>query len=294
MMKKQKVPKKTTKNTSFHSFIERFRAHKMAQVGLIVLIIISFSSIFLPIIMDLDPKTSDFNAFDSPPTKEHLLGTDLVGRDLFARLLYGGRISLLVGVLSTMVSVLIGLPLGVLAGFYRGWVETIIMRLADIFMSFPGMIIILVLVSVFGSSLFALIVVLGFLGWASFARQAYSSTLQVRELEYVQAARAIGSNGFTIIKKYLVPNIMAPILVSFTFKTASSILTESSLSFLGMGVRPPAASWGNILFDAQSITVLSTKPWMWLPAGIAIVLTVLSFNFLGDGIRDALDPKIKI
>ena len=127
-----------------------------------------------------------------------------------------------------------------------------------------------------------------------FARQAYSSTLQVRELEYVQAARAIGSNGFTIIKKYLVPNIMAPILVSFTFKTASSILTESSLSFLGMGVRPPAASWGNILFDAQSITVLSTKPWMWLPAGIAIVLTVLSFNFLGDGIRDALDPKIKI
>jgi peptide/nickel transport system permease protein len=173
-------------------------------------------------------------------------------------------------------------------------VETVIMRCADIFMSFPNMILILVLASVLGQSVTTVTLVIGFLGWTEFARLIYASVLSVREKDYVESAKAIGAKNGTILLRYVLPNSFAPVIISFTFRTAQAIITESSLSFLGLGVQPPEASWGNILYYAQSISVLSTKLYMWVPAGVVLVLTVLSINFIGDGIRDALDTKMKI
>ena len=168
------------------------------------------------------------------------------------------------------------------------------MRAADIFMSFPSMILILVLVSVFDPSVWTIIFVIGILGWTDFAKLIYGNVLSVREKEYVESAKAVGTKDLTILVKYVIPDAFAPILLNFTFRTAQAIIQESSLSFLGMGVQPPEASWGNILYAAQSITVLSSRPWLWVPAGILLVLTVSSINFIGDGLRDALDSKTKI
>lgn len=168
------------------------------------------------------------------------------------------------------------------------------MRAADIFMSFPSMILILVLVSVIGPSVWTVTLVIGILGWTDFAKLIYGNVLSVREKEYVESAKAVGTKDIPLLIKYVIPNAFAPILINFTFRTAQAIIQESALSFLGMGVQPPEASWGNILYAAQSITVLSSRPWLWVPPGILLVLTVSGINFIGDGIRDALDAKTKI
>jgi peptide/nickel transport system permease protein len=278
----------------FRDFLAKFTEHKLAMVGVFVLVLMVLAVVFLPIMMHLNPTKSDLAAFSAKPSSVYPLGTDSIGRDLLARFLYGGRVSLMVGILSSMIGMLIGVPLGLLAGFYRGWVETIIMRVADIFMSFPSIIFILVLVAVVGPSIWSVTLVIGFLGWTQFARLIYANVISIREKEYVESARAIGTSDFVMILRYILPNSFAPILVAATFMTASAIIMESSLSFLGMGVQPPAASWGNMLYDARSITVLSTRAWQWLPPGLALVMTVLSINFVGDGVRDALDPKLKI
>ncbi|HBN96172.1 MAG TPA: peptide ABC transporter permease, partial [Firmicutes bacterium] len=201
---------------------------------------------------------------------------------------------LTVGIMSAIVSLLIGVPLGLIAGYFRGKTEVVIMRLADIFMSFPSMILILVLASVLGQSITTVTLVIGFLGWTEFTRLTYASVLSIREKDYVESAIAIGEKSKTIIMKYILPNSLAPVIISFTFRTAQAIITESSLSFLGLGVQPPDPSWGNILYYAQSISVLSNQLYLWVPAGILLVLTVLSINFIGDGIRDALDTKMSI
>jgi peptide/nickel transport system permease protein len=287
--------KKQEKSSSYlQDVFRRFKAHKLAMVGLCVIILEVLLVFLLPMIFDLDPYSSDINAFGAVPSAEHILGTDDIGRDIFARLIYGGQVSLFVGLVSTLISVAIGVPLGVIAGYYGGIFETIVMRSADVFMSFPSIILILVLVSVVGPSIFTVTLVIGIMGWTQFARLIYGNVLSVREKDYVESARAIGEKSFRIITKYILPNTFAPVLIALTFSTANAIIMESSLSFLGMGVQPPQASWGNILYDAQSITVLSQKPWLWVPPGIALVLTVLSINFFGDGVRDALDTKMKI
>lgn len=274
--------------------LRKLREHRMAMAGLFVLLAEVALVILLPLVLKLDPYTSDYMAMAAAPSAAHPLGTDAIGRDILARLLYGGRISLLVGLLSTLISCLIGVPLGVIAGYFRGPAEAVIMRVADVFMSFPSIIIIMVLVSVLEPSVWSVTLVIGVLGWTGFARLVYGSVLSITEKEYVESARAIGTSDFVIIVRYILPNSLAPVLIAITLQMASAILTESSLSFLGMGVRMPQASWGNMLHDAQSITVLSRQPWIWLPPGLAILLTVLSINFLGDGIRDALDPKLKL
>ena len=166
-----------------------------------------------------------------------------------------------------------------------------VMRLSDIFMSFPSTILILFLVSMFGPSIITVTVVIGVLGWPKFARQIYGSVLSIREKDYIEGAVAIGAKDKLIITRYILPNAVAPIFISITFRIASAIILESSLSFLGMGVQPPAASWGNMLYNAQSITILTSRPWMWVPPGLALVITILSINFIGNGLRDALDPK---
>ena len=273
---------------------DKFRHNKRAMFGVIVVLIVALAVLILPLVMDLDPFTTDAEAgFNTPPSAQHILGTDDVGRDLFARLLYGGRISLLVGIASTCVSVLIGVPLGLIAGYYRGIWETIIMRAADIFMSFPSMILILVLVAVFGPSIFNVTVVIGVLGWTSIAKLIYGNTLSLREKEYIEAARAMGMKNRKIICTEILPNAIAPVWVTIAFRVSSGILTESSLSFLGLGVQTPQASWGNIIFAAQNLLVLTARPWVWIPPGICIILVVVGFNFIGEGVRDALDPKMK-
>lgn len=273
---------------------DKFRHNKRAMFGVIVVLIVALAVLILPLVMDLDPFTTDAEAgFNTPPSAQHILGTDDVGRDLFARLLYGGRISLLVGIASTCVSVLIGVPLGLIAGYYRGIWETIIMRAADIFMSFPSMILILVLVAVFGPSIFNVTVVIGVLGWTSIAKLIYGNTLSLREKEYIEAARAMGMKNRKIIFMEILPNAIAPVWVTIAFRVSSGILTESSLSFLGLGVQTPQASWGNIIFAAQNLLVLTARPWVWIPPGICIILVVVGFNFIGEGVRDALDPKMK-
>lgn len=283
-----------TSGSYMRDVFRRFRAHKLAMAGLCVLVLEILLVILLPMLFHLDPYTSDTAAFGADPSAAHLLGTDEIGRDLLARLIYGGRVSLAVGILSTAISVLVGVPLGLVAGYCRGIFETVVMRCADIFMSFPSIILILVLVSVVGPSVLTVTLVIGILGWPQFARLIYGNVLSIREKDYVESARAVGEKSFRTVTRYILPNAFAPILIALTFGTANAIIMESSLSFLGMGVQAPMASWGNILYDAQSIAVLSQRPWLWVPPGAALVITVLSINFFGDGIRDALDTKMRI
>ena len=189
---------------------------------------------------------------------------------------------------------LIGVPLGLIAGYFRGWVEVVIMRMVDVFMSFPSMILILVLVSVFGPSIWSVTMVIGVMGWTQFARIVYGNVLSICSREYVEGAVAVGASHARILRDYIFPNATSSVLVIATYRTASAILQEAALSYLGMGVQPPNASLGNILNAAQSITTLSTRAWFWVPPGILLILIVLSINFIGDGFRDALDPKMKI
>ena len=286
--------KKTMKEIWSSQAMKKFIHNKKAMLGLAIVTILVLAVVFIPLFTDLDPYTTDRAAgFNKPPSDAHILGTDDVGRDLFARLLYGGRISLFVGITSTIISVLIGIPLGLIAGYFRGTAESIIMRTADAFMSFPSMVLILVLVAVFGPSILTVTVVIGVLGWTAIAKLIYGNVLSIREREYIQAARAVGVSTKKILFSEVLPNAIPPVWANISFRVAGAILTESSLSFLGMGVQTPQASWGNIIFAAQNLLVLTARPWVWLPPGICIILVVIGFNFIGEGVRDALDPKTK-
>ena len=271
--------------------VKKFMHNQKAVLGLIIVCFLVLAVILIPIFMKLDPYTTDRAVgFNKAPCSGHPLGTDDVGRDLFARLLYGGRISLFVGIMSTIISVLIGIPLGLIAGYFRGIAETVIMRVADAFMSFPTMVLILVLVAVFGPSILTVTVVIGVLGWTAIAKLIYGNVLSIREREYIQATKAIGMSTPKILLSEVLPNAIPPVWANISFRVAGAILTESSLSFLGMGVQTPQASWGNIIFAAQNLLVLTARPWVWFPPGICIILVV---NFIGEGVRDALDPKTK-
>ena len=274
--------------------VKKFMHNRKAVLGLIIVCFLVLAVILIPIFMKLDPYTTDRAVgFNKAPCPGHLLGTDDVGRDLFARLLYVGRISLFVGIMSTIISVLIGIPLGLIAGYFRGIAETVIMRVADAFMSFPTMVLILVLVAVFGPSILTVTVVIGVLGWTAIAKLIYGNVLSIREREYIQATKAIGMSTPKILLSEVLPNAIPPVWANISFRVAGAILTESSLSFLGMGVQTPQASWGNIIFAAQNLLVLTARPWVWFPPGICIILVVVGFNFIGEGVRDALDPKTK-
>ena len=258
--------------------VKKFMHNRKAVLGLIIVCFLVLAVILIPIFMKLDPYTTDRAVgFNKAPCSGHPLGTDDVGRDLFARLLYGGRISLFVGIMSTIISVLIGIPLGLIAGYFRGIAETVIMRVADAFMSFPTMVLILVLVAVFGPSILTVTVVIGVLGWTAIAKLIYGNVLSIREREYIQATKAIGMSTPKILLSEVLPNAIPPVWANISFRVAGAILTESSLSFLGMGVQTPQASWGNIIFAAQNLLVLTARPWVWFPPGICIILVVVGF-----------------
>lgn len=271
--------------------VRKFFKHKFAVIGLIVFSLIVIMALAAPLLAPYSPYEIH-DEFGASPSKEHILGTDLVGRDLLSRIIYGCRVSLAVGVGAVAIYVVIGVTLGAIAGYFGKWVDMVIMRLTDIFMSFPYFMVILVIVSILGPSLMNIIIILGLMGWPGIARIVRGSVLSIKEAEYIKASVALGFSSPKIIFQHILPNCFAPILVNATFGVASAILMEASLSFLGMGVQPPTASWGNILTDAQSITVLTTPPWLWIPPGIFILFAVLSINFIGDGLRDAMDPKV--
>ncbi len=226
-----------------------------------------------------------------PPSAEHPFGTDSLGRDILVRVIYGSRVSLSVGVMATAISTIIGLVMGALAGFYGGIWDTIIMRLADIFLAFPYVLFVVSLIAVLGRSLTNVFVAIGILGWPSIARVFRSAILTVKENDYVDAARAMGASDARIIARHIFPNSVASIVVYATMNIGGAILTESSLSFLGMGVVPPTPSWGSMIQDGQAY--LQSAPWMMIMPGLAILSTVLAFTLLGDGLRDALDVKMK-
>ncbi len=268
----------------------RFARHRLAVIGLILLAILTFAAIAAPLITDQDPNRASISLYRKPPSWDHILGSDASGRDVFARLLYAGRISLSVGLVAVAIYTAIGVILGAFAGFYGGWVDSTIMRLADIVLAFPTLVVIITLVSLLGPSVWNIMVVIGLLGWPPIARILRAQFLSLREQEFVVASRSMGASNVRIIFRHLLPNALAPIIVAATFGIAGAILLEAGLSFLGLGVQPPTASWGNMLNDAQSLPVLESMPWLWLPPGVMIALAVLSINFIGDGLRDAFDP----
>jgi peptide/nickel transport system permease protein len=272
---------------------QRFSRHRLALIGLAILALMIVSAAGAPLIARKSPYNVDLSSYRKPPSSEHILGTDAAGRDVFSRLLYAGRVSLSVGLVAVSIYTAIGLVLGALGGFFGGWVDSVVMRLADVFLSFPSLIIIITMVSVLGPSVYNVMLAIGLLGWPAIARLLRGDLLSLREREFVTAARAIGAPSHRIIVRHLLPNAMAPIIVAATFGIANAILLEAGLSFLGLGVQPPTASWGNMLTNAQSITVLATMPWLWLPPGFMIAIAVLSINFIGDGLRDALDPHLR-
>jgi peptide/nickel transport system permease protein len=268
----------------------RFRSHHLAVLGVVILALLTLSAIGAPVIARYDPNRTSIRLYRKPPTGAHILGSDASGRDVLSRLLYAGRISLSVGLVAVTIYIMIGVILGAVAGYYGGWVDSSIMRLADIFLAFPALIIIITLVSLLGPGGWNVMMVIGLLGWPSIARLLRGQFLSLREQEFVVASRAMGAKNGRIIFRHLLPNALAPIIVAATFGMAEAILLEAGLSFLGLGVQPPTASWGNMLSDAQSLPILQSMPWLWLPPGAMIALAVLSINFIGDGLRDAFDP----
>lgn len=276
-----------------NGFFKNLIKHKAAAVCLVILVLELLAILLLPVFMELDPYTSDVMNMNKAPSDAHILGTDTLGRDIFARLVYGGRNSLFIGVGSTVISVLIGLPLGLLAGYYRGFFSTVIMRIADMFMSFPSMVLILVVVALFGSSVWSITVIIGVLGWPAVARLLSANVLSEREKEYVLAAKTIGTGNSVVLWRYILPNAVSPLWMSLAFRISQAMIMESGLSFLGAGVQPPESSWGNIIQAANNIVVLNSRWWIWVPAGLCLIITIVCINFVGEGIRDALDPKLK-
>lgn len=291
---KESKEKQTAKTYSyFHYVFRRFLRHKLAVIGLVFVIFLALVAMLAPVIAPYDPNAIG-TEFQAPPSAKHVMGTDSVGRDVLSRLIYGTRISLSVGIVSVSLYVVIGIVLGAVAGYYGGTIDVIIMRLSDVVMSFPSLMLILVVVALIGPSIYNVMLVLGLLGWPQVARLVRGQFLTLRGQDFVQAGMALGARDPRLIFRHILPNAMSPVLVAATFGTALSILTEASLSFLGLGVQPPTASWGNMLTDAQSLSILESMPWLWVPAGGAIFLSVLCINFVGDGLRDALDPRLKL
>lgn len=288
---KQTLPKPRPQNTRWKRIYDRFVQYKPAVFGIVILFLLVLVAIFAPWVARHDPYYQDYSALKSPPSAEHWLGTDALGRDVWARLVFATRVSLSVGLVAVSIYTVIGTLLGSIAGYYGGWVDSVIMRLTDIVMTFPALIIIITVVALVGPSLYNIMVVIGLLSWPGISRLVRGQILSLREKEFVISAKAKGASDFYIIFNHLLPNVFGPITVAATFGIASAILTEASLSFLGLGVPPPQPSWGQMLTEAQKLTILSEMPWLWVPPGIMVSLTVLCVNFVGDGLRDALDPR---
>jgi len=270
--------------------LRRFLRHRAALAGLLILAVIATIAIVLPFIYGVDPDFTNPKIQFTPPSSAHPLGTDRIGRDLFARFINAGRVSLAVGVSAAVFATGIGLVMGLIAGVFGGWLDASIMRLTDVVLSIPQLIGIALVVGIVGTGVEIVVVFIALFSWPEAARVVRAVVLSLREQDFVLAARALGATNGRIIRRHLLFHALAPLTVTGTFTVASALLTEAALSYLGIGVRAPQASWGNMLYDAQQLFILRQYPWYWVPPGVAIFITVLAVNLVGDGLRDALDP----
>jgi peptide/nickel transport system permease protein len=271
-------------------FLRRLAANRFALAGAAVVCLLFLLSLLAPYLTPYEPDAIDAYRVLTPPSYEHLLGTDELGRDVFTRLLYGARISLKVGFVAVGIAVAIGTLLGLVAGYYGGWIDMVLMRFVDIMLCFPTFFLILAVIAMLEPSIWYIMAVIGLTGWMGVARLVRAEVLSLREREFVMAARALGASDFRIIFRHILPNSLSPVLVSATLGVAGAILTESALSFLGIGVQPPTPSWGNILTSGKDYIEFAW--WLSLFPGLSILITVLSYNLVGEGIRDALDPRL--
>lgn len=299
----ERVPEKTAQELASEigerdglkeELLRMCRQNHVAALSAAVILIIILLAVFAPVIAPYKEAEQDLMSRLQGPSMAHLFGTDELGRDVFSRILYGARVSLIVGIFPSIISLVIGIVMGLLAGFIGGWVDYVIMRLADIMLSFPSLLLTMVIMYTLGrfsNSIVCIFIALSLVGWASVSRVVRSQTLSLKETEYVEAARSIGVGSGKIMFRHILPNCIPSLIVLYTLSVPSSILSESTLSFLGIGVQPPAASWG--LMVNQSKQFLFTQPWLALAPSLAIMVIVLAFNFLGDGLRDVLDPYMK-
>ncbi len=270
---------------------KRFLRHKLALLGLVILSAMVLLAVLAPVIERYSPIALDLGSMGQAPSGAHWLGTDTTGRDVWSRIVHAGQVSLSVGLVAVSISTLIGIVIGSIAGYAAGKVDMVLMRFTDMVMAFPSLVMIITIASVLGPSIYNTMLVIGILTWPGIARLVRGQFLSFREQQFVLAARSIGVSPFQIMFRHLFPNVVGTVTVAATFGMANAILQEASLSFLGLGVQAPTPSWGNMLQDAQSQTILEGMPWLWLAPGLMIALAVLSINFIGDGLRDALDPR---
>jgi peptide/nickel transport system permease protein len=271
--------------------IKELVRNRMAFAGLVFILLILLFAIFAPVIAPHDPAKVDTSSILAAPTSAHIFGTDMLGRDIFSRIVYGSRISLSIGFIAVGIAVLIGVIFGSISGYYGGRLDSVMMRFVDIMLCFPTFFLILAVIAVLEPSIFNIMVVIGATSWMGVARLVRAEILTLKERDYVAAARVMGGSDLWIITRHLIPNAIGPVLVSATLGIGGAILVESALSFLGIGVQPPTPSWGNILTAGKDNIDIAW--WLSLYPGLAILITVVGYNLLGEGIRDALDPRLK-
>src|SRR5688572_19732102 len=262
-----------------------------ARIGLLVVVMLLLVAILAPLLARHDPIRGDLIRQLQPPSAEHWMGTDVQGRDVWARLVYGARISLAVGLISQSIALAIGVTLGLVAGFYGRWVDDLVMRLADVTLAFPTLLLLIAMVAALEPSIGVVFATIGLVGWAGMARLVRGQVLVVRGLEYVHAVRALGARDWRILLRHVLPNVVAPVVIAATLGIAGAIMAEAALSFLGLGVQPTTPSWGAMIADARDLGQLRNAPWASVFPGLAIGAAVLGFNLLGDALRDALDPR---
>ena len=282
------------KRSEWARMLRRYCSHALAVAGVLLVVLLVASALFAPALAPHDPLAIDTKARFLAPLElaTHPLGTDELGRDTLSRLLYGGRVSLTVGIAAMLTTVLTGTLIGVVAGYYRGWIDAVLMRFVDTMLCFPQIFLLLVIAAFIPPTLWSIALIIGLTSWMEVARIVRAEVLHLREQDFVSAARALGAGGARIMGRELLPNIVGPVVVAATLKVASAVLIESYISFLGYGVQPPLASWGNMLTNAQSY--FDTAPWLAVLPGLFVTLVVIGFNFMGDGLRDALDPRLTL
>lgn len=270
---------------------QRFLRDNRARIGIGIVVVMSLAAILAPVIARQNPIAIDLAHLLQRPSAQHWLGTDIQGRDIWSRLVYGARVSLTVGLISQGIALTLGVTLGLIAGFYGRWVDEIVMRLADVTLAFPTLLLLIAMVAALQPSEAVVFATIGIVGWAGMARIVRGQVLVVRQLEYIQAIRALGAGDLRIMIQHVLPNVLAPVVIAATLGVAGAIMAEAALSFLGLGVPPPAPSWGSMIADGRDLEQLRRAPWTSVFPGIAIGAAVLGFNLLGDALRDALDPR---
>lgn len=271
--------------------VKKFLKNRLAIIGLVFFLIILIASLLAPFLTSYQPDAIDFSQITKKPSAQHILGTDKLGRDVFARMLYGGRISIAVGVIGATIGAIIGTVLGCIAGYFGGKIDAILIRISEVFLTFPNLILILILSSLMGQGLFNIIFVFSITGWMTTFRMVRNEFMSLKQETYVEVCKAFGLSDTRIIFNNILQNALSPVIVSLSINVAGFILAEAGLSFLGVGVPLDIPTWGNIINAAKSMDIIQNNWWLWITPGIVISVFVLSINFIGDGLRDVLDPK---